>query len=131
MLATSLETAFDSSSRKKGLLGRDSMAPDSAIIIAPSGGIHTCFMRFPIDVLLVAKDGRAVQLRHSMRPWRMAMSWRAFAAIELPAGTLEMCRVSVGDRVVVVPAAESRARQVAPNRAVTKSGHCGATAIRR
>ena len=70
-LATTVEAAVDSASRNRGLLGRDSLAPGHALVIAPSNGIHTFFMRFPIDVIFVARDGRVVKLARAVKPWRI------------------------------------------------------------
>lgn len=105
VLASSLTPAFDSASRRRGLLGRDKMAPGEGLVIAPSNAIHTFRMRFAIDVLFVARDGRILKLRGSMPPNRMAAAWRGFAVIELPAGTLAGTGVGPGDRVEVRPAA--------------------------
>ena len=100
-LATTVEAAFDSASRKRGLLGRDGLARRHAIVIAPTSAIHTFFMRFAIDVVFAAKDGTVVALRKSLRPWRIAVAPRAFCAIELEAGSIDRDSVAVGDRLVV------------------------------
>ena len=84
VLATQVFTAFDSASRRRGLLGIDGLQPGRALIIA----IHTWFMRFAIDVAFVARDGRVVKVRHQLRPWRMSGVMRGYAVIELPSGTL-------------------------------------------
>jgi uncharacterized protein len=101
MLAEYLEPAFDSASRRRGLLGRDHLPAGHAIVIAPSNAIHTIRMRFAIDVLFVDRGGLVIGIRHALRPWRIAFSMRAFAVIELPAGTLTRCPVQVGERVTV------------------------------
>ena len=88
ILATQIFTAFDSKSRRKGLLGRDGFQPGQALIIAPTNAIHTWFMRFPIDVAFITRDGRVVKARQQLRPWRMSAALRGYAVIELPAGTL-------------------------------------------
>src|SRR5215470_17198740 len=88
VVATEVLTAFDSKSRRRGLLGIDGFQQGSALIIAPTNAIHTWFMRFPIDVAFVARDGRVVKVRHQMRPWRMSGAIRGYAVIELPPGTL-------------------------------------------
>jgi len=88
VLATQLLRAFDSESRRRGLLGVDRLQPGHALIIAPTTAIHTWFMRFPIDVAFVSRDGRVVKVRHQLRPWRMSGVIRGYAVIELPAGTL-------------------------------------------
>ena len=100
-MATSVETAFDSATRKKGLLGRDGLARRHAMVIAPSNAIHTFFMRFAIDVVFAAKDGTVVGLRKSLPAWRIAIAPRAYCAIELAAGSIARDSIAVGDRLVV------------------------------
>jgi uncharacterized protein len=60
IVARALLTAFDSRSRRQGLLKRDSLPDRSALTIAPSNAIHTFFMGFAIDVAFVSKDGRVL-----------------------------------------------------------------------
>src|SRR6185369_11773059 len=69
-VATILEPAFDSESRRRGLLGRPGLDPDVAVILAPCCGIHTLFMRFPIDVMFVRKDGVVAKVCRNVKPWR-------------------------------------------------------------
>lgn len=88
ILAAQVLTAFDSKSRRRGLLGSDGIQTGRALIIAPTNAIHTWFMRFPIDVAFVARDGRVVKVRHGLRPWRMSGAIGGYAVIELPAGAL-------------------------------------------
>ena len=97
VVADQLWGAFDSSTRNKGLLGRDSMPEGSAMVIAPSNSIHTFFMRFPIDIAFVAKDGRIVSVRSALPAWRIAFAWGAFAVVELPAGALARSETVAGD----------------------------------
>ena len=104
VIADRLLTAFDSTSRRQGLLGRESLPDGSALIIAPSNAVHTLFMRFPIDILFVRRDGTVIKLRSAVRPWRIAASLRAFAVIELPAGSLARSHTKTGDRLICRPA---------------------------
>ena len=103
VLAEALEPAFDSPSRNRGLLGRDSLAPSSVLVLAPCNSIHTFFMRFPIDVAFVAKDGRVLKIRHGVRPWRIAWCVRAFCVLEFAAGTLALGETTLGDRLLLHP----------------------------
>ena len=75
IVADTLLRAFDSESRRRGLLKRDFLADGSALVIAPTNAIHTFFMRFAIDVAFVARDGRVLKIRRAMPPWRMAAAW--------------------------------------------------------
>jgi uncharacterized protein len=101
IVADQLMTAFDSASRRKGLLKRDSFPEGSALIIAPSNAIHTFFMRFAIDVAFVTKDGRVLKTRTAMPARRIAASLRAFAVVELPAGALARSDLKPGDQLVI------------------------------
>jgi hypothetical protein len=101
-VATTLEGAFDSASRKRGLLGRDSLPPGHALIIAPSNLVHTFFMRFPIDILIAARDGRVVKARQNVPARRLVGALRGFAVIEMAANELERSGTAAGDRLLVV-----------------------------
>lgn len=104
-LARHLEPAFDRETRNRGLLGRESLDAGSALVLAPCNSVHTWFMRFPIDLLFVTKDGIIKKVRRTVRPWRMALSWGVHAVIELPAGSVGDCRP--GDTVEVIPNIDS------------------------
>lgn len=105
VVADHLLAAFDSRSRRTGLLHHDSLPAGTAMMIAPSNAIHTFFMKFAIDVVFVAKDGHVVKTRENVRPWRMSAAWRAHAVIELPAGTLQRSIVHSGHLMAIVPSA--------------------------
>jgi len=101
MVATKLETAFDSSNRRKGLLGRDGLAPGQALIIAPTNLVHTFTMRFPIDILFVGRDGRVIKARHTVPPRRIAGAFGGFAVVECASGQIERTGTRVGDSLEV------------------------------
>ena len=102
-LAWSLEPAFDAASRRIGLLGRATMADDTAMIIAPCSSVHTFFMKFTIDVAFVDRDGIVLKRYRSLGPWRVAFALGAFAAVELVAGRLDRSGVRTGDRLLIDP----------------------------
>jgi len=104
LLASRVEFALDSESRRRGLLGRDAFDRGSAIVIAPCGAIHTFFMRFAIDVVFVARDGRVLKTYEAVPKRRIAFSFTAFAAIEFPAGAISGMHVTPGDIVRLVDA---------------------------
>jgi uncharacterized protein len=96
-LANVVVGAFDSRSRRKGLLSQDGLADGHALVIAPTSAIHTWFMRFAIDIAFVARDGRVLKTRAGVRPWRIAAAIGAYAAIEMPVGTLARTATECGD----------------------------------
>jgi uncharacterized protein len=101
-LASRVELAVDSESRRRGLLGRDSFAAGSALIIAPCNSIHTFFMRFDIDVVFVARDGRVLKTGAAIPRRRIAFSLGAFAVVELPPDTLAQVETKAGDILALV-----------------------------
>jgi uncharacterized membrane protein (UPF0127 family) len=103
VLATNVEGALDSASRKRGLLGRPGLAADAALIIAPSNAIHMFGMRFPIDVLFARRNGEVVKRVVAIKRGRIAIAWRAFAAIELMANHPGVAATEVGDVLVLAP----------------------------
>lgn len=100
-VAGNIELAHDSRTRTRGLLGRDGLADDSVMIIAPCNAIHTLFMRFTIDVVFVDRQGKVRTLHRRLRPWRMAISLRSFAVLELPAGSIERFGIRSGDLLTI------------------------------
>ncbi|MDP9261141.1 MAG: DUF192 domain-containing protein [Actinomycetota bacterium] len=83
--------------RMRGLLGRRNLGSDEGVLLRPAGSIHTFFMRFPIDVVFLDRDGRVLRVAESVRPWRTAAARGARAVLELRAGESERRRVAVGD----------------------------------
>jgi uncharacterized protein len=102
-LATFVEEAFDSRTRNRGLLGRSSLPDGHALILAPCSSIHTFFMQFAIDVIFVARDGRVLKLAHAVPAWRIRVSPRAFAVVELPAGVIARTGTHVRDALRLSP----------------------------
>jgi uncharacterized membrane protein (UPF0127 family) len=99
VLASSVELAMTSAERRRGLLGRDAMTPDSALVITRCNAVHTFWMRFAIDVAFVDASGTVKKVVEGLGPWRMAGALFASTAIEFPAGTLRDGALQVGDRV--------------------------------
>ena len=99
VLASHVDIAIDSQTRRRGLLGRDGLEDGHALVLAPCSAVHTWFMRFPIDVVFAARDGRVLKTAEHVAPWRMQGAWLAFATIELRAGTLKGSGTVRGDRL--------------------------------
>jgi uncharacterized protein len=94
------EIADSTFARARGLLGRSGLEPGGGMLIDHAGSVHMFFMRFPIDVLFLARDRTVVGIRHRLRPWRVAAARRAVASLELPAGRAAEAGVEEGDRLV-------------------------------
>ena len=100
LLVERLEIAGHSRARKKGLIGRDNLAPGHALVIAPSQGVHTFGMRFRIDIVAIDRQGRVVKIRPNVGPNRIVLAWSAFAMLELNAGSADRSLLLVGDQLL-------------------------------
>jgi uncharacterized membrane protein (UPF0127 family) len=101
VLATGVRVADTHWQRMRGLMLRAALAPGEALWIVPSRGVHTCWMRFPIDVVALDEAGRVVDLVPAMAPWRLRMPRPATAGVlELEAGSLASTGTQLGDRIV-------------------------------
>lgn len=68
---------------------RGDVAPGCGIWISPCSGIHTFFMRFPIDAVFIDRGQRVVRVYERLRPWRLVLLVPgAHSVVELPAGTV-------------------------------------------
>jgi uncharacterized protein len=94
------EVADSMFARGRGLLGRSGLEPGGGMLIDGAGSVHMFFMRFPIDVVFLARDRTVVGVRHRLAPWRVAAARRAVASLELPAGRAAEAGVDKGDRLV-------------------------------
>ena len=101
IVASHVIAAFDSASRRTGLLQHNTFAEGSALIIAPSNAIHTFFMKFPIDLAFFSRSGCVLKVCHAVPAWRIAGSLRAFGVVELPAGSLAQSDTHAGDQLRV------------------------------
>ena len=104
-LAAAAEWAASPARRMRGLLGRSSLPEGCGMVLQPCGSIHTLFMRFPIDVAFVGRDGRVVKTVHALPPYRLAAARGSRLCVELPAGTLARSGTRPGDLLTFEPAA--------------------------
>ncbi|GIU75531.1 MAG: hypothetical protein KatS3mg004_2618 [Bryobacteraceae bacterium] len=99
VLATRAETAGESGSRRRGLLGRESLEAGEGLWIVPCEAVHCFFMKFTIDVVFLDRKKRVVKVRPSLRPWRISGSLRAHSVLELPEGTIRATGTQPGDEL--------------------------------
>lgn len=97
-LGDRIEWAGSSSTRKHGLLGRDSIENGEGLYLVPCQWVHMFGMAFPLDILFLARDGRVLAVHHGLKPNRISkLVWRADGVLELPVGTLEKSGTEIGD----------------------------------
>ena len=99
VLADRADIADTSAKRRTGLLKHSALAPGEGLWIAPSEGVHTFGMKFPIDVVFLSRNKKVLKIRPNMVRGRIALSLRAHSVLELPAGTLEATGTLAGDQL--------------------------------
>lgn len=116
VVADRVRVADTRATRAVGLLSRSGLEPGEALWIVPSRGVHTCGMRFPIDVLALDERGTVIDRVVNLKPWRIRLPRRGTAGVlELPAGTLDGSATRLGHRIEFEPG-------VAPGTEVTEPG---------
>lgn len=71
-----------------------------AVYFETRGGIHTFFLKFPIDVVILDKSGRVIELKENLNSWRIFF-WnpKYERVVELPAGTISKLKIELNSQV--------------------------------
>ena len=88
-MAATVERADGFWAKGWGVLGRANLPPGEGLWLPGVASVHTLFVRFPLDLLFLDREFRAVRLAPGTSPWH----WLEGAAgachvLELGAGTL-------------------------------------------
>jgi hypothetical protein len=86
-------------SRMRGLLGRRGLEGGEGLLLRPTGSVHTFFMRFPIDVVFLSRDGEVLKVARALPACRTAGARRAKAVLELGADEADRRGIRVGARL--------------------------------
>jgi uncharacterized protein len=98
IIGDQITIADTSLSRMVGLLGQRGVDAGGGLWIKPSSGVHTFFMRFPIDVIGLDKNMRVIKLWRTLVPYRItSVSLQLRSVIELSSGRIAECGVQLGD----------------------------------
>ena len=111
-LATCCAVADNLWTRVRGLLGRDGLEEGEGLLITPCPSIHMWGMKFALDAVFVDREDVVVDLVESLAPGKYfvarpleregeagGVARKAFAVIELPAGTIARTETQRGDRL--------------------------------
>lgn len=72
--------------RRKGLAGLDDLPATVGLRIHRCNSIHTFGMRFGLDLLWLARDGRVLRVDRDVPPRRQRLCVRAKSVVEVAAG---------------------------------------------
>jgi uncharacterized protein len=85
--------------RLLGLLALPRLQPGEALALTPCSSVHTCFMRYPIDVVYLDRDSRVIKVVPALAPWRFSACLGARMALELVAGEAQRLQLRPGSHV--------------------------------
>lgn len=101
ILGDKIQKADSFWTRAKGLLGRKVLLPGEGLLLCPCRGIHSFAMRFTFDAIYLDRDYLVLHtIEHMAINRRGPILKKAWAVLELPAGTVAATITEVGDRLV-------------------------------
>ena len=100
IICNRLMTAHSFHRRALGLLGTRHLHVDSGLWLKPCRQIHTCFMRYAIDVVFIDDESCITALHATVPPGRIRTApGHTVSTIELAAGRIRATGLLLGDRL--------------------------------
>lgn len=91
-----IQVADSFRSRFWGLMGRKE--GNYGLLLVSCNSIHTCFMRYTLDVIFLDTKNQVVAIRRSIKPFRTIMPVKeAVMVLEFPSSLHASAFVKVGD----------------------------------
>jgi uncharacterized protein len=90
--------------RRRGVLGRDPLAPDEAMVLKPCHQVHTMGVPYPLDAIFCDRRDRVLHVE-TLQPSRVSRYvWRARYCVELLGGRAEACGIVRGSTLSLAEA---------------------------
>jgi len=87
--------------RLLGLMFKQNMNDFDSMLFMYSMSIHTCFMKFNLDIIFLDASNNIIKIISNMKPWRMTGIYlKSSKVIEFKAGTIDP-RISIGDKLTI------------------------------
>jgi uncharacterized protein len=78
-------------SRLIGWQLRRAPAAGQGLLLVPCASVHTCLLRFGLDLVMLDRTGRVLVVRRGIRPWRVVLAPRhTHAVLEMAAPGAEI-----------------------------------------
>ena len=83
-----------------GLIGKKYAEP---LLIKTRFGIHTFFLKFPIDVIVLDKKFQVKYIKKNMKPNRIYI-WNPLynIVVEMPEKTISEKKIKIGDKIRII-----------------------------
>lgn len=97
MISIAVKETKNLTEKVRGLIGKDK---PSALLLRTHFGIHTFGLKFAIDVLILNKENKVVELKKSLAPNRIFV-WNPIyeKVVELPNGTITKKKIKINDEI--------------------------------
>ncbi len=105
-LLRQVDTAITVWQRFRGLMLRSPLPEGQGLLITDCSSVHTCFMRFPIDLIYISGDNCVLKIVPRVKSWRVSACRGARAVLEGPPGCAERAGLKVGDTLLFAFAEE-------------------------
>ena len=99
VLGEAIDVADTSAKRATGLLKHTELRAGEGLWIVPCEGVHTYFMKFPLDLVYIDKKNVVRKVVRNVPPWRASFCLMAHSIVELPVGTIEGSATRKGDEL--------------------------------
>ena len=97
------ELANNYFSRLMGLMFRKSLGNDECLAFYNAPSIHTCFMRFPLDLVFIDKDKKVIKICEGIKPWRFVISRGSYLTLEFSPNKISTENIELGDILELFP----------------------------
>lgn len=105
VLAERAEVADNVWTRFVGLMGRDDLPAGAGLLIEPCNSVHMFFMRIPLDIVHLDRQGVILRAVPNLGPWAVGPIVRGGRSVlELPVGTLAATGTKEGHRLLILDA---------------------------
>jgi uncharacterized membrane protein (UPF0127 family) len=105
VLAERAAVAETPASRRRGLMGTESLSDGQGLVIIPCRHVHTFGMKYAIDIAFVDASWTVRRVVHNLKPGRLSpLVLKGRAVLELPAGKVEETGTEKGDMLDTLPA---------------------------
>ena len=100
MIVLKVKTAKSLKEKIFGLIGKKRAEP---LLIKTRFGIHTFFLKFPIDVIVLDKNYEVKDIKESMQPNRIFI-WNPLynIVVEMPKKTIAEKKIKTGDKIRII-----------------------------
>ena len=103
LIIENLEVAETVWQRCRGLLGREKLEENQAMMIKYTNNIHTFFMKFSIDCIFINRKFEIIKIKKSVSPFRLVGPyWKSQSVIEANSGFADIKGLKEGDQLYVV-----------------------------